>query len=53
MTRRKSGLPRTVAGGILGDATAMTKSGFCQHPSTDTDSHQYCKRANCTCDCHN
>lgn len=36
----------------------MTKSGYCQHPSTDGrafDSHEYCqiKELDCDCECHN
>lgn len=32
---------------------SLTMSGFCQWPSIDHDSHQYCEREDCTCQCHN
>lgn len=30
----------------------MLNSGFCEHPSGLTDSHQYCKLKTCSCECH-
>lgn len=46
MARKKDGMPRPSVN--LGQA--MTRSGFCEFPSFD--SHRFCKKPNCTCECH-
>lgn len=30
----------------------LPMSGFCFWPSSINDSHQYCKKEDCTCNCH-
>lgn len=39
------------------NAIPMTKTGFCQHPSTEEEfnSHEYCqlREFTCDCECHN
>lgn len=48
MARRKDGKPRS----LPNDFVPMTKSGYCTFVSHDGTSHIYCRKQDCSCDCH-